>query len=54
MAKDAFTKVKRKNEQDNCFIIQQIVNKTYFADEKTVVMQRFTRLRTNLRNLRKS
>ncbi len=35
----------------NCFIIQQIGNETHFADKKTVIMQRFTRLRTNLRNL---
>ncbi len=42
----------RKIEQDNCFTIQQLVNETHFAHRKTVIMQRFTRFRTNFRNLR--
>ena len=41
----------RKIEQDNCFIIQQIVNKTLFVVRKTVVVRCFARFRTNLGNL---
>ena len=41
-----------KIEQDNCFIIQQIVNKTLFTARKTVVAQRFTRFLTNVVHLR--
>ncbi len=37
-------------EQTNYFFIQQCVNETYFTARKTVVMQRFARLQTNLGN----
>lgn len=33
----------RKTEQDNCFIIQQIVNKTHFTLRKSVVRQEIVR-----------
>ena len=39
-------------EQDNCCIIQQIVNENYFTAKNTVVMQRFAILRSNCSNLR--
>ena len=42
----------RKIEQDNCFIIQQIVNETLFVARITVVVRRFERFRTNLGDLR--
>ena len=42
----------RKIGQDNCFIIQQIVNEKYFTAKNTVVMQRSAILRTNCCNLR--
>ena len=38
--------------QDNCFIIQQIVNETDFVARKALVVQRFVRFRTNFSNLR--
>ena len=42
----------RKIEQDNCFIIQQIiVNETDFAARKTVVVQGFARFQSHLGNL---
>ena len=41
-----------KIEQDNCFIIQQIVSETDFAARKAVVVQWFARFQSNLGNLR--
>ena len=38
----------RKIEQDNCFIIQQIVNKTHFTLRKSVVRQEIVRFRKKL------
>ena len=40
-----------KIEQDNCFIIQQIVDDTLFEARKTVFVQHFARFRMNLGNL---
>ncbi len=48
-------KIRRYSERLRRIIVllfKKIVNETRFADKKTVIMQCFTRLRTNLPNLR--
>ena len=41
-----------KIEQDNCFIIQQIVSETYFTARKSVGRQQIVRFQTKLDDLR--
>ena len=49
---DLLQTIFRKIEQDNCFIIQQIVNETHFAPRKSVIRKKIVRFRTKLDDLR--
>ena len=43
--------ISRKIEQENCFIIQQIVNEMYFTARESVVRQRIVRFQKKLDDL---